>query len=211
MIKQAVFTAPHTVDFVDLPEPALGPGQVRIRTLFSGISRGTERLVFEGNIGQSEWERMRCPMQDGTFPFPVKYGYCATGVIEDGPADLVGRVFVARDLDGVRSIRASATLPGFKVSDQPVIASDRVRYVGEIVALCIGNLLFLDLAGGIGDIHGPVDQRSDSGPGPAARHRDADLRVFRLVPFRPGERQIDDCIGAFVLNICNRRIRRALF
>ena len=55
------------------------------------------------------------------------------------PADLAGRVFVARDLDGVRSIRASATLPGFKVSDQPVIASDRVRYVGEIVALCIGN------------------------------------------------------------------------
>ncbi len=62
-----------------------------MRTLFSGISRGTERLVFEGGIGQSEWERMRCPMQEGAFPFPVKYGYCATGVVEDGPAELVGR------------------------------------------------------------------------------------------------------------------------
>jgi NADPH:quinone reductase-like Zn-dependent oxidoreductase len=72
-----------------LPPPA--PGEACVRTQFSGISRGTERLVFEGSIGQSEWERMRCPMQEGTFPFPVKYGYCATGVIEDGPSDLVGR------------------------------------------------------------------------------------------------------------------------
>ena len=67
------------------------PGEACVRTLFSGISRGTERLVFEGGIGQSEWERMRCPMQEGAFPFPVKYGYCATGVVEDGPAELVGR------------------------------------------------------------------------------------------------------------------------
>jgi len=67
------------------------PGEACVRTHFSGISRGTERLVFEGGIGQSEWERMRCPMQEGAFPFPVKYGYCATGVVEDGPAELVGR------------------------------------------------------------------------------------------------------------------------
>lgn len=67
------------------------PGEACVRTHFSGISRGTERLVFEGGIGQSEWERMRCPMQEGAFPFPVKYGYCATGVVEDGPSELVGR------------------------------------------------------------------------------------------------------------------------
>jgi threonine dehydrogenase-like Zn-dependent dehydrogenase len=62
-----------------------------VRTLYSGISRGTERLVFEGAIGETEFERMRCPMQEGSFPFPVKYGYCATGVVEDGPAALIGR------------------------------------------------------------------------------------------------------------------------
>ncbi|MBX9588630.1 MAG: zinc-binding alcohol dehydrogenase [Hyphomonadaceae bacterium] len=67
------------------------PGEALVRALFSGISRGTERLVLEGGIGRSEWERMRCPMQEGSFPFPVKYGYCATGVVEDGPADIVGR------------------------------------------------------------------------------------------------------------------------
>jgi threonine dehydrogenase-like Zn-dependent dehydrogenase len=72
-----------------LPPPSTG--EACVRTLFSGISRGTERLVFEGSIGQTEWERMRAPHQEGAFPFPVKYGYCATGVVEDGPADMVGR------------------------------------------------------------------------------------------------------------------------
>jgi threonine dehydrogenase-like Zn-dependent dehydrogenase len=72
-----------------LPPPA--PGEALVRTLYSGISRGTERLVFEGGIGETEFERMCCPMQDGTFPFPVKYGYCATGVVEEGPRELIGR------------------------------------------------------------------------------------------------------------------------
>jgi threonine dehydrogenase-like Zn-dependent dehydrogenase len=79
---------------VELRTARLGPpapGEATVRTLFSGISRGTERLVFEGSIGQSEWERMRAPRQEGAFPFPVKYGYCATGVVEQGPADLLGR------------------------------------------------------------------------------------------------------------------------
>jgi threonine dehydrogenase-like Zn-dependent dehydrogenase len=73
------------------PLPPPGPGQARVRTLFSGISRGTERLVFSGAVGKSEWERMRGPMQEGAFPFPVKYGYCATGVVEEGPAELRGQ------------------------------------------------------------------------------------------------------------------------
>ena len=73
------------------PLSSPGPGQARVRTLFSGISRGTERLVFSGAVGQSEWERMRGPMQEGSFPFPVKYGYCTTGVVEEGPADLRGK------------------------------------------------------------------------------------------------------------------------
>src|SRR5262249_6271090 len=70
------------------------PDEALVRTLFSGISRGTERLVFNGEVGRSEWESMRCPNQQGAFPFPVKYGYCAAGVVEARPRDLLGeRVF----------------------------------------------------------------------------------------------------------------------
>lgn len=64
-----------------------------VRTHYSGISRGTERLVFTGDVPESEFRSMRAPMQAGEFPFPVKYGYCATGVVENGPKDLIGRAF----------------------------------------------------------------------------------------------------------------------
>jgi NADPH:quinone reductase-like Zn-dependent oxidoreductase len=67
-------------------------GECRVRTLWSGISRGTERLVFEGRVPESEHETMRCPAQEGDFPFPVKYGYANVGLVEQGPEPLEGRV-----------------------------------------------------------------------------------------------------------------------
>lgn len=77
----------------DLPAPA--PGQALVRALASGISRGTERLVLMGRVPESQRAAMRCPLQAGDFPFPVKYGYSAVGVVEDGPEALRGRrVFV---------------------------------------------------------------------------------------------------------------------
>lgn len=76
-----------------LPDPAVG--EVVVRALYSGISRGTEALVFSGRVPQSEWARMRAPFQAGEFPAPVKYGYSLAGIVEHGPPELVGRqVFV---------------------------------------------------------------------------------------------------------------------
>src|SRR4051812_1819923 len=71
--------------------PTLTPGCGRVRTLYSGVSRGTERLVLSGCVPQAEWTTMRAPLQAGDFPFPVKYGYSAVGVVESGPHDLLGR------------------------------------------------------------------------------------------------------------------------
>ena len=68
-----------------------GPGEVAVRTLYSGISRGTEALVFEGRVPESEWQRMRAPFQEGDFPGPVKYGYINVGVVEVGEPSLLGR------------------------------------------------------------------------------------------------------------------------
>ncbi|MBX2806233.1 MAG: zinc-binding alcohol dehydrogenase [Hyphomicrobiales bacterium] len=66
-----------------------------IESLYSGLSRGTERLVFEGRLPESEWTRMRAPLQHGDFPFPVRYGYAAVGRVEDGPDALIGRTVFA--------------------------------------------------------------------------------------------------------------------
>ena len=56
--------------------------QVRVRTLYSGVSRGTEALVFSGQVPESEYQTMRAPFQEGDFPFPVKYGYANVGLVE---------------------------------------------------------------------------------------------------------------------------------
>ncbi|GAB3005881.1 zinc-dependent alcohol dehydrogenase [Saccharothrix stipae] len=72
---------------VELAEP--GPGDVLVRTLYSGISRGTESLVLRGGVPESQREVMRAPFQEGDFPWPVKYGYLNVGVVERGP--LLGR------------------------------------------------------------------------------------------------------------------------
>jgi NADPH:quinone reductase-like Zn-dependent oxidoreductase len=71
------------------------PGEARIATEYSAISRGTERLVAFGEVPQSEWSRMRAPLQAGDFSFPVKYGYSATGVVTAGSDKYTAkRVFV---------------------------------------------------------------------------------------------------------------------
>jgi threonine dehydrogenase-like Zn-dependent dehydrogenase len=74
---------------VTLPQP--GRDDVVVRTLRSGVSRGTETLVFRGGVPPSQYTAMRAPFQEGDFPGPVKYGYLNVGVVEQGPPDLHGR------------------------------------------------------------------------------------------------------------------------
>jgi threonine dehydrogenase-like Zn-dependent dehydrogenase len=76
------------------PEPLRTPSadEVVVRTLYSGISRGTEALVYRGQVPVGEYQRMRAPFQEGEFPAPVKYGYASVGRIERGPRELQDRV-----------------------------------------------------------------------------------------------------------------------
>ena len=68
-----------------------GDGEVLVRALVSGVSRGTEALVFRGEVPADQYAQMRAPFQEGDFPGPVKYGYLSVGVVEKGPAALEGR------------------------------------------------------------------------------------------------------------------------
>lgn len=72
-----------------LPQPQAD--ELLIRALASGISRGTERLVHHGRVPVSQHASMRCPLQEGDFTFPVKYGYAAVGRVEQGPVEYLGR------------------------------------------------------------------------------------------------------------------------
>lgn len=91
MAQACWLVAPGCAVLRDEPLPATGSGEVRVRALHSGISRGTESLVFRGEVPASEYARMRAPFQAGTFPAPVKYGYSSVGVVEQGPPELLGR------------------------------------------------------------------------------------------------------------------------
>lgn len=70
--------------------PAPGADDVRVRARYGAVSRGTETLVFRGDVPPSEHARMRAPHQGGDFPFPIKYGYIGVGTVEAGPSALVG-------------------------------------------------------------------------------------------------------------------------
>ena len=93
-----------------LAEP--GPGEIRVRALYSAVSRGTERLVLAGRVPPSEFERMRAPFMAGSFPFPVKYGYATVGRVESGSPGLQGRlVFALHPHQSAFNIPAEAVVP----------------------------------------------------------------------------------------------------
>ena len=92
--------------------PPPGPHEVRLAALFGAISRGTERLVYRGQVPSSEYQRMRAPHMDGSFPFPVKYGYATVGRVEAGPATLRGREVFALFPHQTRfNLAADAVIP----------------------------------------------------------------------------------------------------
>jgi threonine dehydrogenase-like Zn-dependent dehydrogenase len=145
---------------VTLPEP--GAEDVLVRTLRSGVSRGTETLVFRGRVPAGQYAAMRAPFQEGEFPGPVKYGYLNVGAVEAGPPELRGRtvfclyphqtayVVPARAVtvvpDGVPPARA--VLAGTVETavnalwDAAPLLGDRVAVVGAgMVGCCVARLL----------------------------------------------------------------------
>jgi threonine dehydrogenase-like Zn-dependent dehydrogenase len=145
---------------VPLPEP--GPDDVLVRTLRSGVSRGTETLVFRGGVPASQYAAMRAPFQEGDFPGPVKYGYLNVGVVEHGPPELHGRtvfclyphqtayVVPARDVAVVpedippgRAVLAGTVETAVNALwDAAPLLGDRVTVVGAgMVGCCVARLL----------------------------------------------------------------------
>lgn len=106
------WTRPLTAALLEESLPAPRPGEVLLRALVSGVSRGTEALVARGLVPASEGARMACPNQAGAFPFPVKYGYALVGRVEQGPGELFGRaVFCLHPHQDRVVLPAEAVLP----------------------------------------------------------------------------------------------------
>lgn len=87
-------------------------GQLLIRSCYSAVSRGTETLVYAGQVPPSEYQRMQAPFQAGELPDAVKHGYANVGVVEDGPASWIGqRVFCLYPHQTRYVVPAEAVIP----------------------------------------------------------------------------------------------------
>jgi threonine dehydrogenase-like Zn-dependent dehydrogenase len=143
-----------------LPEPR--PDEVYVRTLRSGISRGTETLVFRGGVPPSQHATMRAPFQEGDFPAPVKYGYLNVGRVVQGPSRLRGRTIfclyphqtayvvpvdavvpVPDDVPPSRAVLAGTVETAVNaVWDAAPLLGDRIAVVGAgMVGCCVARLL----------------------------------------------------------------------
>ncbi|MFH5820970.1 zinc-binding alcohol dehydrogenase [Georgenia sp. AZ-5] len=118
-------TAPGRGELRTEPERAPGPGEALVRTLRSGVSRGTELLVHRGEVPAEVAGIMRAPFQEGDVPGPVKYGYLSVGVVVEGPAELSGRrVFCLHPHQDryVVPVAALTPVPDDVPSDRAVLA-----------------------------------------------------------------------------------------
>jgi threonine dehydrogenase-like Zn-dependent dehydrogenase len=143
-----------------LPDP--GPDEVLIRTVCSGVSRGTETLVFRGAVPPDQYTAMRAPFQEGDLPAPVKYGYLSVGTVEQGPAELRGRTvfclyphqtayvvpasavtLVPEDVPAARAVLAGTVETAVNALwDAAPLLGDRVAVVGAgMVGCCVARLL----------------------------------------------------------------------
>lgn len=131
----------------EISRAALGTG-VLIKSLYGGISRGTERVVFNAAVPETEFQRMRCFGQEGEFSFPVKYGYCAVGEVLEG--ELSGKLVFAlhphqdyfriaedrihplpEDLPANRAILAANMETALNITwDAEVIAGEKIAVIG---------------------------------------------------------------------------------
>ncbi len=133
---------------------------VLVQTLYSGISRGTEGLVLRGQVPKSEHDRMRGPGMEGTFDFPVKYGYCSVGRVMEGAleGELVFALFphqtryrlppenltvLPAGLPTARAVLAANMETALNIFwDSGASAGDRIAVIGAgVVGLLTGTLL----------------------------------------------------------------------
>jgi NADPH:quinone reductase-like Zn-dependent oxidoreductase len=115
--------------------PDLQPGQLLVRASYSGISRGTEALVFAHAVPVQERERMRAPHQVGTLPGPVKYGYANVGRVIAGSEALHGRsvfcLFPHQDLFSIAAEQALA-IPDTVPPERAVLAANMETAVNAL-------------------------------------------------------------------------------
>ena len=149
MSARALFhTAPRRVEIRELPVPRAARGEVVVRTVCSGISTGTERLIFRGDVPQDVALDDTIKALAGTFRYPFPYGYACVGRVE-GQDGLVFAfhphqdtfAVAASDLIALPAVgRAAGTLfPLVETALQVTLDAD-ASYADRVVILGAGTV-----------------------------------------------------------------------
>jgi len=164
-----------------------GPGEALVRTRHSGISRGTELLVYTGKVPEEIAQRMRAPFQEGDLPGPVKYGYLSVGVVEQGPDDLVGR-----DVFCLFPHQSRYVVPVGALTPLPEGVPLRRATLGGVVETAVNGLW--DAAPRLGDRVAVVGAGVVGGA-VAALLRTFPLQRLQLVDVDPARRSLASALG----------------
>ncbi len=174
----------------ELPQP--GPGQVLVRALYSGISKGTEMVVHHGSVPPRVAEEMRAPHQEGEFPGPVKFGYLSVGVVEEGPAEWLGqRVFCLNPHQDLYVVELDALT---KIPDS--VPSQRAVLTGTVETAI--NALW-EAGPRLGDRVAVVGAGLVGGM-VATLLRTFPLQRLQLVDLDPNRRQLADTLGVELIH-----------
>ncbi|AWW36760.1 zinc-dependent alcohol dehydrogenase [Streptomyces cadmiisoli] len=172
--------APGRGEIREVPIADPAEGEVLVRSLWSGVSRGTETLVFRGQVPESQYTAMRAPFQEGDFPGPVKYGYLNVGLVEQGPAELVGRTVFCLYPHQTRYVVPAAAvtvLPENVPAARAVLAGtvetavnalwDAAPLIGDRIAVVGGGMVGCSVAALLARFPGVRLQLVDADPGRA--------------------------------------------
>lgn len=157
--------------------PERSPDQVEVRALWSAVSRGTETLVLQGRIPETQHATMRAPFQEGDFPWPVKYGYLNVGVVERGPAELEGRTVFCLYPHQTRYVVPSSAVtvvPPAVPPERAVLAGtvetavnalwDAAPLIGDRIAIVGGGMIGCSVAAVLARLPGAKVQLVDVDP-----------------------------------------------
>ncbi|MDO5630104.1 MAG: zinc-binding alcohol dehydrogenase [Mobilicoccus sp.] len=204
------------------PLDAPAPGEALVRTLRSGISRGTETLVHLGNVPEQVRDLMRAPFQEGDLPGPVSYGYLSVAVVEQvgdpvSDAELVGRrVFcLYRHSDRyVAPIDMLTPIPDDVPDDRAVLAGaaetavnalwDAGPRLGDRVAVVGGGMIGLTVAALLRRF--PLGRLQLVDPDPTR----ADVAAALGVPWCTPEEAVGDCDLVFHTSATEQGLARSL-
>jgi NADPH:quinone reductase-like Zn-dependent oxidoreductase len=169
--------SPGTGEIRPAALPGPGAGEVLVRALYSGVSRGTETLVFGGGVPASQYAAMRAPFQEGEFPAPVKYGYLSVGIVEEGPPALRGRTVFCLYPHQTRYVvpaTAVTPVPDAVPAGRAVLAGtmetavnalwDAAPLVGDRIAVVGGGMVGCCVAGLLARFPGVRAQLVDTDP-----------------------------------------------